>query len=176
MDAVRLAPAAPREPRATICPPEAPLAMPVQSLRRQAQRAAARASAGHRSLARRCFVFGAALRAERARRLEMYLVLAVGGLTALEAVILALFVILFAWIALSFASTLGGLIALMTAADGSLDIDADCAAAGRSRRAPRCCCRPTTRTPDRVLVARAGDLRVGRGRPARGSRRSMCSS
>ena len=38
----------------------------------------------------------------------MYLVLAVGGLTALEAVILVLFVVLFAWIALSFASTLGG--------------------------------------------------------------------
>ena len=46
----------------------------------------------------------------------MYQVLAVGGLTTLETVILVLFVILFAWIALSFASLLGGLVARATGA------------------------------------------------------------
>jgi membrane glycosyltransferase len=53
----------------------------------------------------------------------MYLVLSVGGLTTLEIVILALFVILFAWIAFSFASTLGGLWAMMTRRTDALGID-----------------------------------------------------
>ena len=70
-------------------------------------------------------MFGTALALSVLAAYEMYLVLAVGGLTTLEAVILALFVILFAWIALSFASTLGGVIALMTRRTQSLDIDPD---------------------------------------------------
>ena len=41
----------------------------------------------------------------------MYRVLDVGGLTALEALVLVLFVMLFAWIGLSFMTVLGGLIA-----------------------------------------------------------------
>ena len=56
------------------------------------------------------FVFGVALLLSAIAAYEMYQVLAVGGLTTLEAVILVLFVILFAWIALSFASTLGGVL------------------------------------------------------------------
>ena len=88
--------------------------MPAQSLRdgaaavaprsrprRPAHRVAARASCS----ARRS-------RSPPSRAYEMYLVLAVGGMTPLEAIILALFVVLFAWIALSFASTLVGLVAL----------------------------------------------------------------
>jgi membrane glycosyltransferase len=54
---------------------------------------------------------------------EMYEVLAVGGLTILEALLLGAFVALFAWIALSFVSTLIGFVALLTGPDRGLGID-----------------------------------------------------
>src|ERR1041385_6283064 len=111
MDAVRMAPAAARGAPISYLPPEAPLAMPVQSLR-QGARATRLSVISGAIAARRTFVFGVALALSALAAYEMYLVLAVGGLTTLEAVILVLFVILFAWIAFSFASMLGGLIAL----------------------------------------------------------------
>src|SRR4051794_22955136 len=120
MDALRLAPSP--QARAYL-PPEAPLAMPVQSLRN-----GTRASVRFAPLtiaARRAFVFGTALLLSIVAAYEMYLVLAIGGLTTLEAVILALFVILFAWVALSFASMLGGVIALATGQTRPLGIDPD---------------------------------------------------
>src|SRR5437764_13794893 len=123
MDALRLAPAALPSEACTCLPPEAPLAMPVQSLRDRA-RAAPVQFAPHSIPARRAFVFGTALLLSALAAYEMYLVLAVGGLTTLEAVILVLFVILFAWIALSFASMLGGVVALASRQLTSLDIDA----------------------------------------------------
>src|SRR5947209_19755888 len=123
MDALRLAPAAPpAEAGSPYLPPEAPLAMPVQSLRDGARAAPVQFAA--RSIpARRAFVFGTALLLSVIAAYEMYLVLAVGGLTTLEAVILVLFVILFAWVALSFASMLGGVIAMVTRRTRALDID-----------------------------------------------------
>src|ERR1041385_1112599 len=122
MDALRLAPAAPPAAAGSpYLPPEAPLAMPEQSLH-DGVRAPLR-FAPPSIVARRAFVFGTALMLSIAAAYEMYLVLAVGGLTTLEAVILVLFVILFAWIALSFASTLGGLIAMATRRTQSIDID-----------------------------------------------------
>src|SRR3954452_2594592 len=124
MDALRLVPDAPSTTGAPYLPPEAPLAMPVQSLREGAR--ASRVSIAFGSTAaRRAFVFGVALALSVIAAYEMYLVLAVGGLTALEAVILVLFVILFAWLALSISSTLGGLIALLTGEIKPLDLDAD---------------------------------------------------
>jgi len=119
MDALRLAPAAP--PPEAYLPPEAPLAMPVQSLRDGA-RAPVR-FAPPAVAARRAFVFGTAGLLSIVAAYEMYLVLAVGGLTALEAVVLVLFVILFVWVALSFASMLGGVIAMATRRAQSIDID-----------------------------------------------------
>ena len=121
MDALRLATAAPPPEARTYLPPEAPLAMPVQSLRGGA-RAAVR-FAPPAVAARRAFVFGTAGLLSIVAAYEMYLVLAVGGLTALEAVILVLFVILFVWVALSFASMLGGVIAMATRRAQSIDID-----------------------------------------------------
>src|SRR5947209_20339899 len=118
MDALRLAPSP--QARAYL-PPEAPLAMPVQSLRDGA-RAPVR-FAPPALAARRAFVFGTALLLSIIAAYEMYLVLAVGGLTTLETVILGLFVILFAWVALSFASMLGGVIAMVTRRTRALDID-----------------------------------------------------
>src|SRR4051794_30705204 len=124
MDAIRLAPVAPPEPQIPHLPPEAPLAMPVQSLRDGAR--ATRLSLGLASIAaRRAFVFGVAAALSMVAAYEMYLVLAVGGLTTLEAVILGLFVILFAWVALSFASMLGGVIAMISGQIRPLGIDPD---------------------------------------------------
>jgi membrane glycosyltransferase len=118
MDAVT----APRPPAPGFLPVEAPLAMPVQSL----DGAAAPARRDTPSVtARRAFVFGAALAMSALAAYEMYLVLAVGGLTTLEAVILVLFVVLFAWVAFSFASTLGGVVALVTRQIKPLGIDPD---------------------------------------------------
>jgi membrane glycosyltransferase len=118
MDAVTAA----RSSSRGFLPAEAPLEMPVQSL--NGERAQARPVRPMPSvLGRRIFVLGLALIMSVIAAYEMYLVLAVGGLTTLEGVILVLFVILFAWIALSVASTLGGLVALIRHQVKSLDID-----------------------------------------------------
>jgi len=107
---------------APLLPPESPLPMPVQSLR-----VAARGRPLQRSrwlMWRRALVFGctAALTVAAAR--EMYQVLDIGGLTSLEIVFFALFVMLFAWIGLSFSNALAGCIA-MVRRRSALGIDAD---------------------------------------------------
>src|SRR3954451_9154195 len=121
MDALRLVPDAPSATGAPYLPPEAPLAMPVQSLREGARASRLPIALGSIA-ARRAFVFGIALALSVAAAYEMYQVLAVGGLTTLEAVILVLFVVLFAWIAFSFASLLGGIVALATGRIAPLEI------------------------------------------------------
>src|SRR5690606_31860357 len=55
----------------------------------------------------------------------MYRVLYVAGLTVLEALVLALFVTLFAWIALSFTSAVAGFVSLVGGGGRSLGIDPD---------------------------------------------------
>jgi membrane glycosyltransferase len=106
-------------------PAEARLDMPVQTLRHDGELTRTLGTAPRSIFGRRCFVFGLTAALTLFAAYEMYLVLAVGGLTALEAVILVLFVILFAWLALSISSTLGGLIALITGEIKPLDLDAD---------------------------------------------------
>jgi membrane glycosyltransferase len=54
---------------------------------------------------------------------QMYRVLQVGGITVLESIILALFVLLFAWIAFSFMSALAGFVVLLTGKKDELGID-----------------------------------------------------
>ena len=56
---------------------------------------------------------------------EMYEVLKVGGITFLEAVVLVLFVLLFAWIAFSFTSALAGFAVLLVRQRDPLGIDPD---------------------------------------------------
>ena len=123
MDALRRQAAAPAAP--AYLPAEATLEMPAQSLRGAVRGDAAARDLAAFDRARRAFVFGATLLLTLFAAYEMYLVLAVGGLTVLEAIILALFVILFAWIALSFVSTLGGLVAMMTRRTDALGIATD---------------------------------------------------
>ncbi len=56
----------------------------------------------------------------------MYLVLEVAGITALEALVLVLFVSLFAWIAFSFLSTLAGFFVLLAGTPSWLNLRAAC--------------------------------------------------
>jgi membrane glycosyltransferase len=112
-------------PHTEYLPGEAPLEMPVQTLRGESELIRTLGTAPRSILGRRFFVFGLTAALTLFAAYEMYLVLAVGGLTALEAVILVLFVILFAWLALSISSTLGGLIALVTGEIKPLDLEAD---------------------------------------------------
>jgi membrane glycosyltransferase len=105
-------------------PPEHPLAMPQQSLSDQRERATKPGTGSRWVWLRRFLVFTATLAMTAAGGYEMYEVLKVGGLTILESVILALFTVLFAWIALSFVSTLVGFVATLRGPNRSLGIDA----------------------------------------------------
>jgi membrane glycosyltransferase len=105
-------------------PQEAPLAMPVQSLRRAPATALRPTTAPPGLAARRAFVFGGALALTAIAAEEMYAVLSVAGLTMLETVVLVLFVVLFAWIALSFTNALGGAIAMGRRGPAGLGIGA----------------------------------------------------
>ena len=72
-------------------------------------------------LLRRALVLGSTAALTMGAAYEMYQVLQVGSLTVLEAVILGLFVLLFAWIALSFVSAIAGLVTARS--DRLLSID-----------------------------------------------------
>src|SRR6202007_1190791 len=89
-------------------PEAAPLTMPEQPLRNHAAPTPYLESSPARVRVRRAFLllFTFALTAVAAE--QMYLVLNVNGLTPLEAVVLGLYVMLFAWIAFSFATSLIG--------------------------------------------------------------------
>ena len=114
MDTVLTAPALPP------MPPEAPLAMPVQSLRVTPARTRRPASASQMMGVRRLLVIGSAMMLTGFATHEMYLVLAGNGLTMLAVVMLALFVPLFAWVGLSFTSALAGFWSLVTGGGAEL--------------------------------------------------------
>jgi len=107
MDALRQRPSALAGGFAPL-PPECPLDMPEQSLWEQRSRPPRPETAPRNVFLRRLLVFGGAIALTCVAAYEMYEVLQVGGLTPLEAAILVLFVLLFAWIALSFVSMLVG--------------------------------------------------------------------
>lgn len=94
-------------------PDESPLEMPTQSLRAAPPRGPRPASAPRAMWLRRTFVIGSAIVLTGAGADEMYHVFAVNGVTPLAIVMLALFVALFAWIALSFTSALPGFFSLV---------------------------------------------------------------
>ena len=73
--------------------------------------------------ARRAFVLTGTAILTAAGCYEMYRVLQVGGVTVLEAIILALFVLLFAWIAFSFMSALAGFSCCCSRKKDELGID-----------------------------------------------------
>ncbi|HEY0292719.1 MAG TPA: glucans biosynthesis glucosyltransferase MdoH, partial [Hansschlegelia sp.] len=97
-------------------PPERPIAMPQQPLKswsRSAERKPLRPEAWKTPWASRIVVWTGAIVATGFGAREMYRVVEVGGVTALEWALLALFVVNFAWIALAFASSVIGFFALV---------------------------------------------------------------
>jgi membrane glycosyltransferase len=104
-------------------PPERPLAMPEQSLWQRCRRAGSPGTAGRTVPLRRLLVLAAAIGATLAAAYQMYEVLQIGGLTLPEMAVLGLFVVLFAWIALSCVSTIIGLLAVLAGPVRTLGID-----------------------------------------------------
>src|SRR4051794_9949566 len=106
-------------------PPETPLPMHTQQLRyfsRNKQQA--NAETGSVAL-RRGFILAGTGAMTVAGCYEMYRVLEVGGVTVLEWLVLALFVLLFAWVAVSFMSALAGFAVLLFRARDPLGINID---------------------------------------------------
>ncbi|HME26040.1 MAG TPA: glucans biosynthesis glucosyltransferase MdoH [Acetobacteraceae bacterium] len=94
-------------------PDAAPLAMPTQSLHTAPPRSPRPPSSPRAMGLRRLTVIGGAVALTIAGAHEMYLVFAMNGVTALAIFMLALFLALFAWIALSFTSALAGFCSLL---------------------------------------------------------------
>ncbi len=103
-------------------PEEAPLAMPAQSLDRPPRPARRPLSAPRRMALRRLLVIGGAILLTLAGGEEMYWVLNGSGASVLGLFILVLFVVLFAWIALAFTSTLAGFFCMLRRGGGRLGI------------------------------------------------------
>jgi membrane glycosyltransferase len=97
-------------------PAEAPARMPAQSLSefdRSSRRAAARPEGVRSSAWRRAFVFGATFLLAGLAINEMRQVLAVGGLTVLEILVLVLFALNVTWISMAFVTSVAGLFRLI---------------------------------------------------------------
>ncbi len=108
-------------------PDEAPLGMAEQSLREAAAGEGLRADrpSAPRGLAlRRLAVIGAAVLLTAGAAWEMYHVLNGRGPSVLGLVVLALFVVLFAWIALAFTSALAGFVSVLRHGTATLGIAA----------------------------------------------------
>ncbi len=97
-------------------PPPAPLAMPAQPLHAAAAPAQRTPGRGH-FLLRRLAVFGASLALVAGAVWMLSRVFAPGGLSAVEYALMALFVVNFGWIALSFWSALIGLVVTLRGGD-----------------------------------------------------------
>lgn len=106
-------------------PPEAPLEMPVQSLD-AGRLARGRPSSSPATIGRRrALVFGTTAGLTLVAAYQLWWLLRAGGIALLEAIVLALFVPLFAWIAFSFATAVAGFVQLLRRRPSSLDIPVD---------------------------------------------------
>ena len=110
-------------PRFDALPVEHPLPMPEQSLSHQPRGMPTPDTASRLVPLRRLFVFGTSIAMTIAAAYEMYRVLEVGGLTIPEGAVLGIFVLLFAWIALSFVTTIIGFFAILAGPNKTLAID-----------------------------------------------------
>jgi membrane glycosyltransferase len=111
----------PRDAAAEFLPPDIPMQMSAQPLRLPAPRPLELPPPS--VWPRRAVILGATAILTAAGCDEMYEVLQVGGVTALEAIVLVLFVLLFAWIAFSFVSAFAGFVVLLTRRKDALGID-----------------------------------------------------
>ncbi len=91
-----------------LVPPDAPLDMPVQSLRVGETRNRVLPTAPPRMALRRALVIGIAAGLTTLTTYQIWWLLRADGINVLEGVLLALFVLLFAWIVQSFVGTLAG--------------------------------------------------------------------
>jgi len=104
-------------------PPEAPLPMPGQSLR-EGRLAAPRPLTAPRGIGwRRAYIVGGTAALTAAAAMGMLQVLRIGGLSPLDLALLVLFVLLFAWIALSCLSAVAGFVLVLARAGDPLGID-----------------------------------------------------
>jgi membrane glycosyltransferase len=104
-------------------PQETPAAMPVQSLHGAQPKVPSIALRPRMLLLRRAVILFITLAMTAVAAEQMYDVLAVSTLTVLESIVLILFVILFAWIAFSFASALSGFVLSLLGPCRTLGID-----------------------------------------------------
>jgi membrane glycosyltransferase len=110
------------EPHRQFLPPESPLPMSKQQLRAYQRRETVAKVPIHVTL-RRVVIFAGTAAMTVAGCYEMYEVVQVGGVTALEWMVLVLFVMLFAWIAFSFMSAIAGFTVLLFRRRDPLGID-----------------------------------------------------
>ena len=106
-------------------PPEAPLQMPVQSLEAGTLAGGRLPSTPATIARRRALVFGGTAALALLATYQMWWLLRGNGLSVLEGVLLALFVPLFAWIALSFTSALAGFVQVLRRRPLRLGLQAD---------------------------------------------------
>lgn len=132
-------------------PPDAPLSMPTQSLRAGGWPKSPTPTAPAFMIGRRLFVIGGTIALTGLAAYQMYKVLEVGGFTLLEAVTLVLFVVLFAWIGMSFISALGGAWSML--ADRGLALGIDPAAPLPTLAARTALLMPTYNEPPERITA-----------------------
>ena len=126
MDTLKKSPALP--PSAAVdrfLPPESGLAMEPCRLDRPTERKRTPAFLETTLSFRRLFIFVGTGLLTTAGGYEMYGVVKVGGVTVLEAMLLAFFLVLLAWVAFSFMSALVGFFVLLTRRQGGLAVDRD---------------------------------------------------
>ncbi|MDH5821766.1 glucans biosynthesis glucosyltransferase MdoH [Luteimonas sp. RD2P54] len=116
MDPVSAAPAQAR------MPPEAPLPMPVQSLRRGRLASRPLTSAPPAMRWRRAAVIGGAGSLTLVAAYQIWWLLRAGGIDLLEGLLLAIFVALFAWIVQSFVGTVAGFVVMLQHRPGRLGL------------------------------------------------------
>jgi membrane glycosyltransferase len=108
--------------RELFLPAESPLPMATQQLR-SFERGETHGHVSPSTALRRACIFAGTAAMTAGGCYEMYEVLQVGGVTVLEWMVLGLFVLLFAWIALSFTSSFAGFMVLLFRVKDPLGID-----------------------------------------------------
>lgn len=126
MDTLKKSPSlAPSAVADRFLPPESALSMEPCRLDRPKEPRRRPASLQAALPLRRLFIFAGTALLTAAGGYQMYGVVKVGGVTVLEALLLALFLVLLAWIAFSFMSAVAGFLVLLTRRQGGLAIDRD---------------------------------------------------
>lgn len=109
----------------SILPDEVPMAMPEQTFRDGRLQVPRQRTAPRLMALRRFYIFGGTAAMTVSATMMMWKVLAMEGISVLEACLLVLFVALFAWIALSFAGAVAGFLTAVFDRGYKLGIDPD---------------------------------------------------